>query len=95
MEDKKMLEEKNWQEFRESGLMFFINQILHAFGWALVVELDDESNVTKAYPARTKFRGFGKVSIDKGYKNIAKYLKGNADVLFDEAYDDGDDDEEH
>lgn len=83
-----MLHEKSWQEFRETGLMFFVNQILHAFGWALTVEIDEDGKATRAYPARTKFRGFGEKSIERGYTLIGKYLKDNASVLCDEVHED-------
>ena len=36
-----MVDEKSWKEFRESGLLWFVNTILHTFGWALVAELED------------------------------------------------------
>jgi hypothetical protein len=30
---------KEWSEFRSTGLLLFINQILHVFGWAIVFEI--------------------------------------------------------
>ena len=30
-----MTKEKSWQEFRDTGLVVIINQILHIFGWAI------------------------------------------------------------
>ena len=73
-----------WETFRETGLLFFINQILHAFGWCIAVEKDIHGIVVGAYPQRTSARGFTEEGIDKGYKKVAKYLKENADELFDE-----------
>jgi len=87
-EDNPMLQEKQWNEFRDTGLFFYVNQILHAFGWALVVELEMDGQVIRAYPARTKFRGFGQDSIDKGYKKIAAFLRKEAETLYAEAHDD-------
>lgn len=29
-----MLTKKTWKEFRESGFLWWINMILHTFGWA-------------------------------------------------------------
>ena len=73
-----MVNEKEWKEFRESGLLWFINQTLHVFGWAIVVEvLNDE--IVRAYPARVKFRGFSEESSTKGYQNVSKYLQQNID----------------
>lgn len=34
--------EKTWEDFRESGLLWFINTILHVFGWAIVVFKNNE-----------------------------------------------------
>ena len=78
-----MITEKTWDEFRESGLLFYINQILHVFGWAIIVNVED-NKVVSAYPARVKFRGFGERSIDDGYTKVTKYLKNNIDELMDE-----------
>lgn len=53
-----------WEEFREAGLLWWINRMLHLFGWAIVVEVEDvigpdqTAKVARAYPARVPFRGF-------------------------------------
>jgi len=80
----KMVNKKSWGEFRETGLLLIINQILHIFGWAIVVEMENDK-VTGVYPARVKFRGFGEASVDKAYKKVSAYMKENASVLYDEA----------
>lgn len=80
-----MIAKKTWDEFRNNGLLWFINMILHTFGWAICVELDDDMKVINAYPARTKFRGFSEKNNDDGYKSVAKYLKDNADSIFEDA----------
>ena len=79
-----MVEEKSWKEFRESGIMWFINQTLHLFGWAIVVEIED-GEITRAYPARVGFRGFSEEINTDGYKKVSKYLKENAETLEEEA----------
>lgn len=77
-----MLEEKTWGEFKETGLLWFINSILHLFGWAIVTYV--EAGETYAYPARTQYRGFTEALNDMGYKNITKYLKDNIDELYED-----------
>jgi hypothetical protein len=57
-----------------------INMILHTFGWAIAVDITD-GKVTKAYPARVKYRGFGEKNNTDGYIKVSKYLKENADEL--------------
>lgn len=75
-----MVNEKSWQEFRESGLFWFINTTLHVFGWALVAEFEDKE-LTRVYPARVKFRGFAEGINTDGYKKVSKYMKENIDAL--------------
>ena len=52
-----MVNKKTWKEFRDTGLLWFINTILHAFGWSIVIEYENVE-ITDCYPARVKFRGF-------------------------------------
>ncbi len=81
-----MVKKKTWQEFRKTGLLWFMNTILHAFGWAIVVEAE-RGEITGAYPARVRFRGFDEVSNTTGYQNVARYMKEEADQLIEEAAD--------
>lgn len=37
-----MVTKKEWIEFRSTGLLLIINQILHIFGWVIVYEMDSE-----------------------------------------------------
>lgn len=48
-----MIRKKTWEEFRDTGLFWFINMILHAFGWAIVLVKDD-GKIIDVYPARVK-----------------------------------------
>jgi len=75
---KENLERRTWAEFRKTGLFMFLNTILHAFGWAIVLKTNHDGAVTQAYPARTKFRGFGKDDYPEMYENIANYLSKNS-----------------
>jgi hypothetical protein len=74
---KKPLDLKTWDEFRATGLFFFINSILHAFGWALVVMIE-EGKVINCVPARTSFRGFDGETQSEEHTKIAVYLAENA-----------------
>lgn len=80
-----MMTEKTWEEFRKTGLLLFVNQFLHIFGWSIVVEvLDTELKITRTYPARVKFRGFAEVSTTEAYKNVAKFMNDNSNQLLSE-----------
>lgn len=78
-----MIERKTWKEFRKTKLLWFINSILHAFGWAIVMEINNEE--VDVYPARVKFRGFNEYTNTKGYIGLAEYMKENAEELLKEA----------
>ena len=82
-----MVTEKSWEELRDSGLLWFINTILHAFGWAIVVEMD-KGEIIRCYPARVKFRGFSEERNTEGYKQLSTYMYQNSGELISEAYDD-------
>ena len=76
-----MYEEKTWLDLRKTGLLMFINSFLHIFGWCIIVELDDDGNFQRAYPARTKWRGFSSDAIDRAYKNVTHAMKEDLDQL--------------
>jgi hypothetical protein len=81
-----MITEKTWEEFKSCGLLLFINQILHIFGWAICFEYDEkQENIIKVYPARVKFRGFDNKNVSKSYEDLSKYMKDNAETFYKEA----------
>lgn len=77
----KTVDKRTWDEFRKTGLFMFVNTILHAFGWAICVEVDnykelgDDAPVTNCFPARVKFRGFGEDDQAQMHQRIADYLE--------------------
>ncbi len=79
-----MVEKKTWKEFRDTGFLWWINMILHTFGWAICVDFDN-GEVVDAYPARVKYRGFIENNNTAGYIKISKYMKENASDLLEEA----------
>lgn len=80
-----MVTKKTWKEFRESGFLWWINMILHTFGWAIVVDVNDNGEITNAYPARVKFRGFSEKNNTEGYIKVSQYMKENVSDLLEEA----------
>ena len=76
-----MVEEMNIDDFRNSGLLWFINQQLHVFGVALVVDVDGEGKAIRMYPGRCKFRGFSEESNSRGYTKLSKYMVEHAEEL--------------
>lgn len=82
-----MINQKDWEEFRETGLLWFINSTLHVFGWAIVITVNDDGQAVNAYPVRTKFRGFSEKHNNDGYRKVSRYMKDNAKTLEDEAFE--------
>ena len=77
-----MLEKKTWVEFRDSGLLWWINRTLHLFGWAIVVEVDESTdNISDIYPAKCGFRGFSHGTEDEGFKRLTQHLQDNIDDI--------------
>ena len=84
--EPEMIKEKSWKEFRESGMLWFANTILHVFGWTIVCEMDESTGeITRVYPARVRYRGFNNETNTKGYINVSRYLSENAGELLDES----------
>lgn len=80
-----MIKKKKWEEFKEAGLLWWINQLLHTFGWAIVFKYDEAGELASVYPARVKFRGFNEKVNTEGYINISKYMRNNCEELLMEA----------
>ncbi len=77
-----MLNKKSWNEFKDNGFLWWINMILHTFGWVIVTKVDDEGNIIEAYPARTNFRGFSDEDNTDAYIRLSKYMNENsAEIL--------------
>lgn len=81
-----MIDKISWKEFRDSGMLWWVNMILHTFGLAIVYDMED-GEVKDVYPARVKYRGFGERNNSIGYLKVSKYIKENADELVKEAKD--------
>ena len=78
-----MVDEKTWEEFKDSGLLWWVNMIIHTFGWAIVYE-SENGTLSRVYPARVKYRGFDEKSNDEGYEKVTRYMKENAENLLKE-----------
>ena len=79
-----MVEKKTWKEFRDTGFLWWINMILHTFGWAIVFEIS-KREIINVYPARVKYRGFDMKSTENGYIKVSEYMDENSKELLEEA----------
>lgn len=76
-EENQMVKEISGKEFRDSGMLWFVNTILHAFGMAITWNPDTD----EIKPSLVKFRGFAEKNNDDGYKKVTKYMIDNASEL--------------
>ena len=83
--DEPLGQNEKWSEFRASGLLWWINMILHTFGWAIVIVIEDDGVISNAYPERVKYRGFSETDNDDGYSKVARYLSKNSQIIEEEA----------
>lgn len=72
------------EEFHKTGLLLFVNQFLHIFGWALVIEMNNDGSGMRLYPSRCKYRGFSTESTTKAYINITKHIEERLPQLLDD-----------
>ena len=79
-----MVTKISWKEFRDSGMLWWINMILHTFGLAIVFDMED-GEIKDVYHARVKYRGFGAKNNTEGYIKVSKYLDDNSENLLKEA----------
>lgn len=73
--------EKTWDEFRESGMMWWINRAIHLFGWAICAECDEAGNVLRVYPAHTRYRGFPTEDEVDGFKKLTAHVHARSAEL--------------
>lgn len=78
-----MVTKREWSDFRNTGLLLVINQLLHLFGWAIVFDMEGDE-VKNVYPARVKFRGFDEKSVSESYKKVTEFMHQNSSQLLDE-----------
>lgn len=84
MATKAAIERKTWEEFSDCKMLWWINMILHTFGWTIILDIKN-GEIIGAYPARSVFRGFNETVNVEGYMGVSKYMKDNVDDLLDEA----------
>lgn len=82
--EAQMIKPETWEAFRETGLLWWINMLLHTFGWAITYDYDGD-RLLEVYPARVRFRGFSEKQTSEGYIKVSKYLKKNIEQLEEEA----------
>jgi hypothetical protein len=74
---------KTWKDFEKAGLFWFVNRLLHVFGWVVVfVEDDQTGEIQEVYPARTNMLGFELEVDEAGQKKFVEALRRSFDGGF-------------
>jgi hypothetical protein len=81
-----MIERKSWEEFKATKLLWWVNRILHTFGWAIILDIEENGRVIAAYPARVKFRGFSEESETDGFIGLTEHLQETINDLAEEVH---------
>lgn len=71
-------DKRTWTEFMDSGMLWFVNRILHVFGWVIIVEvdtIDTVGGITKAWPARTKVLGFPSECDEEAREKFLRHVR--------------------
>lgn len=64
-ERKLGIQRRGWEEFSEAGMLWWINRLLHTFGWSIVLEKDENGHIVGVFPARTSWLGFDEDTDDE------------------------------
>lgn len=70
-----MTNAKTWDDFRRAGMLWFVNRMLHLFGWAIIVTTDDNDKVVEVYPARVDFFGYPEYVDEEFFSKFKAALK--------------------
>jgi hypothetical protein len=66
---------KTWKDFEKAGLLWFVNLLLHVFGWVIVFVEDDKTGETQeVWPARTTMLGFSEEVDEAGHQKFHNAL---------------------
>lgn len=76
--------EASWEEFREAGLLWWLNRSLHLFGWCIVCEIEENGQVSRVFPARTCYRGFAAEDEADGFRRLTEHVNAERERLLSE-----------
>lgn len=70
-----LFDEKTWEEFRESGILWAVNTMLqHLFGWCIVYDYQSNSEL-RVVPCKTVAKVFDDKANKEGHDKLIRYLK--------------------
>jgi hypothetical protein len=76
-----------WNDFRQTGLLVFVNMFLHIFGWAITLKIDtDTKEILEVYPQRVKYKGYDVETIDEAYKKVKSFFEAQNSEYVEKEY---------
>lgn len=72
---------KTWADFRDAKLFWWVNRMLHLFGWAIAFEEGEDGAILDVYPQRVDYRGFDAATEEAGFVGLTQHLQENAERL--------------
>lgn len=82
LSSKQPIIKRTWTEFRDSGMLWWCNRILHIFGWAIVFNVDDVTGeILSVEPNRTVWRGFTPELEANGFERVTAWMASNVEDL--------------
>ena len=76
-----MIERREWKEFRNNGLLWFVNKFLVLYGWTIILVRDEDDNVIEVFPAKVKSRSISEKANEIGCKLFNNYVENNLDEI--------------
>ncbi len=70
-----MIKKISWEEFRSTGMLWYVNRMLQIFGVSIVCDVEENSTIKEVYPAYTKFIGFSPEADEEGFNKLRSFLK--------------------
>ena len=65
----------SWEDFRESGLLWWINRQLHLFQVSIACEVEEDGSVSKVYPVRSNLtQGFREADEIDGFFKLENFM---------------------
>jgi hypothetical protein len=70
-----------WSEFADAGMFWFVNRLLHVFGWVICRETEPDGTISGVYPARTRYRGFSEKDESEGFRKVTADIQAHMTEL--------------
>jgi hypothetical protein len=64
-----------WKAFQEAGLLWWVNRMLHLFGWVINMAVNSETgDVHRVWVDRCEYTGFSRESEERGFERLKRHM---------------------